>query len=109
MLIAAYGAIRLKQDGTLMYIHNLRDIPRTKHWAIITTSSHYIPGDERSRTNPGHGYPASTVTSIEYQAFTDQAKWKNAVQRMSNSKPGGFVALKVVPAKITVTTSVEVE
>lgn len=26
-------------------------------YIVITKSSMYIPGDERSRTNPGHGYP----------------------------------------------------
>lgn len=31
-------------------------------YAIIYESSVFIPGDERSRTNPGHGYPESTMT-----------------------------------------------
>lgn len=29
-------------------------------YLLIGTTSVYIPGDERSRTNPGHGYPEST-------------------------------------------------
>ena len=29
-------------------------------YAVIVERSVYIPGDERSRTNPGHGYPATT-------------------------------------------------
>jgi len=38
-------------------------------FAIITRTSHTIPGDERSRTNPGHGYPEHTVDSIEMTEF----------------------------------------
>jgi hypothetical protein len=30
-----------------------------KH-GVFVTESVYIPQDERSRTNPGHGYPAET-------------------------------------------------
>lgn len=32
-----------------------------KH-AVLYEESEYIEGDERSRTNPGHGYPAHTRT-----------------------------------------------
>jgi hypothetical protein len=42
------------------YVKRPSDIPSVEHWAIITGSSILIPGDERSRTNPGHGYPEST-------------------------------------------------
>lgn len=42
------------------------DFPEGPHLAIIDFGSIYIPGDERSRTHPGHGYPASTETTVEY-------------------------------------------
>jgi type IV secretory pathway ATPase VirB11/archaellum biosynthesis ATPase len=29
-------------------------------FGVITQESIFIPGDERSRTNPGHGYPDHT-------------------------------------------------
>lgn len=31
-------------------------------YLLIDSTSVLIPGDERSRTNPGHGYPEHTVT-----------------------------------------------
>lgn len=31
-------------------------------YLLIDSTSVYIPGDERSRTNPGHGYPERTET-----------------------------------------------
>lgn len=47
------------------------NIPNEKHWAVITTTSIYVPGDDRSRTHPGHGYPEHYEESIIYQVFTD--------------------------------------
>ena len=36
-----------------------------------TTSSYYVEGDERSKTNPGHGYPGGTeyVTSTTLKEY----------------------------------------
>jgi hypothetical protein len=45
---------------------SLSQIPVVPHFAILRTTSVTIPGDERSRTNPGHGYPESAETFITY-------------------------------------------
>lgn len=55
------------------------DLPRGQHWAIIEFTSIYIPGDERSRTNPGHGYPASNEEVSVYTAFTDEEAFKSVL------------------------------
>ncbi len=83
-------------------------IPKVPHWAIITTSTIYIPGDERSRTNPGHGYPASTETVINYQAFTNEDEWKETV-KMYSLQNKTFTAIRAIPAKISTTVNVSVE
>jgi len=46
--------------STKVHITSVDKLPQGEHWAILEDSSIHIPGDERSRTNPGHGYPAST-------------------------------------------------
>ena len=53
------------------------DFPDTPHLAIIEFGTIYIPGDERSRTNPGHGYPASSETTMTYTWFAlqDREHW----------------------------------
>lgn len=85
----------------------LSDIPNGPHWAIVRTTSVHIPGDERSRTNPGHGYPAHTETYITYQAFTSQAEWEREVERLTTQKYGEqFRALKVDVAEVKVRVSV---
>jgi hypothetical protein len=59
-----------------VFVHSPNEMPKGEHWAIIEGTSVYIPGDERSRTNPGHGYPASTENYITYQAFTDKKEFE---------------------------------
>lgn len=89
---------------------SLSDIPAGPHFAIIRTTSVTIPGDERSRTHPGHGYPESTETFITYQAFTDRAKWEAEIASLSAQRYGGpFRALAVTPAKVSTSVSVAVD
>jgi hypothetical protein len=43
-------------------------IPQEEHFAVVYSDSIFIPGDERSRTNPGHGYPDYETRQV-YKAF----------------------------------------
>jgi len=81
------------------------DIPRDQHFAIFEGNSFYIPGDERSRTNPGHGYPASTEYAISYRAYSNRAEWEAEIKRLSERQKD-FRACVITPA--TITTSVDV-
>jgi hypothetical protein len=51
------------------------DIPAVPHYAVIVygQSSVHIPGDERSKQCPGHGYPAhyETFDTFEHWVSTD--------------------------------------
>lgn len=38
-------------------------------YAIVYKHTVNIPGDERSRTNPGHGYPAHTESYAVFKKF----------------------------------------
>ena len=82
-------------------------IPDKPHFAIISQGSISVPGDERSRTNPGHGYPASTEYFIRYQAFEDRADWERVVAAMSKAGEN-FRAISVTPATLTTTVTVAV-
>lgn len=74
-------------------------------WAIIEDTTTYILGDERSRTNPGHGYPADYVTSTTYTEYKDYDKFEDAVL-MKTARGDHFRAVKVTPLKIT--TKIEI-
>ncbi len=48
---------------------------------IVVKGSYHVEGDERSRTNPGHGYPAHTVdtqTAIIVDTMAEVEQWAEA-------------------------------
>lgn len=81
-------------------------IPDTEHWATIIVHQTYIEGDERSRTNPGHGYPGHYQETTEYQAFTNFEDFEAEVSRLTLNRRA-FKAVKVKPLKVETKISVE--
>lgn len=70
----------------VIYVHKPEDVPACEHWAIIEGTSVFVPGDERSRTNPGHGYPEHTDNYITYTAYLDEAEFKRVLaQRLETA------------------------
>ena len=80
------------------------------HYAIMEFVGVYIPGDERSRTNPGHGYPATTERYATYIAYTDKAEWESEVSKRAGKVFGeqNFVAMFVNPAETVIDVRVKV-
>lgn len=71
---------------------SMDDVPDTEHFAILfyEQSSVWVPGDERSRTHPGHGYPehVEDTSRMRYYVYTDEAKYKEALRILHEEKPG---------------------
>lgn len=65
----------------MKYCTRLSDIPNTPHWAVLESNSITIPGDQRSRDCPGHGYPESTNWYLTYIAFDSKQELEQWVQR----------------------------
>jgi hypothetical protein len=82
-------------------------IPNTEHWAVLVNVITTVPGDERSRSNPGHGYPEHTVESIDYEAFTDYIRFENRVLQLTERK-ATFTAVKVQPLVVETTVSIKI-
>ncbi len=93
----------------MKWCHTKGDIPEGSHYAILEQRSISIPGDERSRTNPGHGYPASTEQVWDYIVFKDRDEWEAEIKRRHGLVFGNkdFVAISATPARISTTISVE--
>lgn len=68
----------------VIFVSDASKIPTEDHYAIIENQSVHIPGDERSRTHPGHGYPASTENFIRYMAII---KREDLMLYLSKEKP----------------------
>jgi hypothetical protein len=86
----------------------LNDIPSDHHYAVISTSTSYVhhEGDERSRTNPGHGYPAytETITSLNYEIFKTKSELEAWLVRHTNDL-SKYKVLSVSPLDVKVTMS----
>jgi hypothetical protein len=86
---------RLKQ------IAKARDVPKEHHYSITIweSYSYTTQGDERSRTNPGHGYPSETINVDTPRQFvtTVEEDWKEALRLLFAEKPNrdDVVALEV--------------
>lgn len=50
-------------------------------YAVIFKSQTTIPGDERSRTNPGHGYPEHTVEHNEFLEFPNEGELRDWIMQ----------------------------
>ena len=92
-----------------IYCNKKEDIPEKAHYAIIENSSVYIPGDERSRTCPGHGYPASTEYFIRYIAYLDEDEWRKDIAEKVRQNKTDFKAMKVYPSKINISVNVDID
>lgn len=60
-------------------------VPAGEHWAVVRLVRVTIPGDERSRQAPGHGYPEHTEEYSAYEPCKDRADME---ARLSRSAPG---------------------
>jgi len=92
----------------MYYVNQLSDVPIGSHFAILRFKRTYIPGDERSRTHPGHGYPAHTETSVTYQVFVDEIEWRNEIEHLT-LRDIEHVPLRANRARVNVRTVVELE
>lgn len=77
-------------------------------YGIVTTNHIYHEGDERSRTNPGHGYPAHTesVESLTYVTGADALK--EAIERM-DKRGEAYKIYKLTPVTVTKTVSFDIK
>jgi hypothetical protein len=70
-------------------VHNIQQ--KGPHFAVLVFSNESvtIPGDERSRTSPGHGYPEHTQTyeTVEYYATINQSEWEDFVGLLYKEEP----------------------
>ena len=92
------------------YAYRKEDIPEGEHYAMLTFSSIWIPGDERSRTAPGHGYPEHSEPKVNYIVFPNREEWeKEITARSLRQSNDPFVPLHVKPAKVKLTATVSLE
>lgn len=78
-------------------------------YAVFVKSRYHVPGDERSRTNPGHGYPAHDVEYtevIEFQSLELLRDWVLKNDHHASYSKKQYRAVKCTP--LSVVTAIEV-
>lgn len=79
-------------------ITSKEDFPKAAHLAVVLFSSRWVEGDERSRTDPGHGYPAHSESHVEYLTFEDQ---KDLTMWIENHLTAIFAVVEATPLRMT--------
>lgn len=92
------------------WVNSPEDLPQGEHYVILTFSTITIPGDERSRTHPGHGYPESTQHVVEYVVYETEEAWKAEIRRLSTDKyeRDNWAPIFVRRAALKTTVTVEI-
>ena len=92
------------------YIRTKQKARTGPHFAALIFSTVHIPGDERSRTNPGHGYPAENKPVAEYIAFDsrdEMERWVNQQEtKASQYSRKHYQVIEVKPLAVEVKASV---
>lgn len=89
------------------WVRSTSEVPRQEHWAILTNDKVTVPGDERSRTSPGHGYPESTTRFVTYKAFFNEEEFLHEIHqdlsRVFGNQPMGIHVDKIYTGAMEIT------
>lgn len=78
-------------------------------FAVLVESSYTVPGDERSRTNPGHGYPEHTEHYTEFINLETADELQKWVEREEKSLHGKRKYKVIQYTELEVKTKVEIQ
>ena len=87
---------------TMKYIDSETEILNTPHFAALVFEFVMIPGDERSRSNPGHGYPEhseSVVKYIEFCSRKDMESWVKSEEKYHTRANYRLIEVKPLSVK----------
>jgi hypothetical protein len=87
----------------------MSNIPTTPFWAVTYVDTRTVPADERSRTNPGHGYPEHELRTQKLDVFKDEKAMIDWISLKKTNNPNlEYTILKCFPGtlKVEVKTSV---
>jgi hypothetical protein len=94
---------RTAPNPTRIHVTQIKEMPKCKHWAIITEDKVEVSGYNQ-------GDPSSWDTILRYMAYTVQAEWETAVKELAVSKRDEpFQALVVEVPTVTVTAEVSIK
>lgn len=78
-------------------------------YAVFVKTSTHIPGDQRSRDYPGHGYPAYNLEKTEVIEFASKEKLLQWVENNVGYGKVSYRAFKCSSVQIRTTTHIDIE
>jgi hypothetical protein len=92
------------------YPKKVSDLNQDKLFIILKPITVTMPGDERSRTNPGHGYPEYTESYWNMSSYDNEQDWKAEIIRMESSKyKEEYKALMCIAPKIETSVNINTD
>jgi hypothetical protein len=93
----------------MKYVNNIKDLEKEKNteYLLLTDSSVHIPGDERSKQCPGHGYPAHDVKYMKIEVHDSEDSLEQSILKHEKSKTA-FVILDAKLIKIDIKKSINI-
>ena len=80
------------------------DMPACEHWALYEFVSVTIPGDQRSRDFPGHGYPESIEHYVRVLTFNTPEHLEEYILEYMKDKK--YRVAKVKPLQVEQKTTI---
>jgi hypothetical protein len=77
------------------------DIPKVTHYAALIFRQIQHQGDERSRANLGHGYPAYLENVVDYRPFKDEAELKSWIIQQEKRGAIDYIVIKSSPLAVS--------
>lgn len=100
------------ETPTLQEVDKPSKLPQGRCYVIQFYENYSVhhEGDERSRTNPGHGYPAYTehITKIRQFVTSDEAEWREAIASLFAVDKGRSDVVAFVMERARIETKVSV-
>lgn len=75
-------------------------------FCIVSTKSIHYEADERSKTHPGHGYPAYTEEVQEFRGFLSQEALLAEIRRLKDNRDDKFDVYELKPVAVTTETKI---
>lgn len=95
-------------SSAVRYVNKTTDLPPGEHFCILKLGSETIPGDERSRTNPGHGYGEHVITTLFCAVYLSRKEWEDDIQAKANGQWGSESWVPCIIRVPIITTTVTV-
>lgn len=89
------------------FVNRIEKLPKGHGWAILRNKNIYVPGDERSRRHPGHGYPAHNEEVVSIEFFDDFAELEEQVD-IEVKRGNDFKVVSLTPLEVTTEVKVNI-